>query len=223
MAHGKITVTPKFSKKYWAVQKRIQRIPKEANGLMKAKTKRDALDLIRFFQDGIRKNAFGLKALNPVTIERKQALGQPFPDIPLMGEGLNEADSYINMLKVYELKNGYQVKPRPTKHHSGKITLKHLFMIHEYGCIIKVTEKMRAYLHVIGIHFKANKTFVRIPPRPAFKKAYDKLVRGKARKENVARVRKALRQFIRDGDKQHLIKEEKAMLRGYEKENARSR
>lgn len=51
--------------------------------------------------------------------------------------------------------------------------------VHEYGCTIKVTDKMRAYLHYQGIHLKASTQFIRIPERsylratindPAFRK-----------------------------------------------------
>ena len=38
--------------------------------------------------------------------------------------------------------------------------------VHEYGCTIKVTPKMRAYLHYQGIHLKASTQFIVIPPRP---------------------------------------------------------
>lgn len=37
--------------------------------------------------------------------------------------------------------------------------------IHEYGCTIPVTEKMRAYLHGQGLHLKESTTHIRIPER----------------------------------------------------------
>lgn len=37
--------------------------------------------------------------------------------------------------------------------------------VHEYGCDIQVTDKMRNYLHSIGIHLKASTTVIRIPER----------------------------------------------------------
>ena len=38
--------------------------------------------------------------------------------------------------------------------------------VHEFGCTIAVTPKMRAYLHYQGIHLKAETTHIHIPPRP---------------------------------------------------------
>lgn len=41
----------------------------------------------------------------------------------------------------------------------------HLGAIHEFGATIQVTEKMRAYLHHIGIHLKPETTTITIPAR----------------------------------------------------------
>lgn len=38
--------------------------------------------------------------------------------------------------------------------------------VHEFGCTIPVTQKMRAYLHYQGIHLKASTQYINIPPRP---------------------------------------------------------
>ena len=38
--------------------------------------------------------------------------------------------------------------------------------VHEFGCTIKVTPKMRAYLHRQGLHLKASTQYINIPPRP---------------------------------------------------------
>ena len=38
--------------------------------------------------------------------------------------------------------------------------------VHEYGCTIGVTPKMRAFLHYNGIHLKQSTTYINIPPRP---------------------------------------------------------
>lgn len=37
--------------------------------------------------------------------------------------------------------------------------------VHEYGCDIQVSDKMRGYLHSIGIHLKKETTVIRIPER----------------------------------------------------------
>lgn len=37
--------------------------------------------------------------------------------------------------------------------------------VHEFGCMIRVTSKMRAYLHYQGIHLRASTQMIYIPPR----------------------------------------------------------
>lgn len=45
--------------------------------------------------------------------------------------------------------------------------------IHEYGCKIKVTDKMRAYLHRQGLHLKASTEYITIPERAFLRTGYD--------------------------------------------------
>lgn len=45
--------------------------------------------------------------------------------------------------------------------------------IHEYGCKIKVTDKMRAYLHCQGLHLKADTKYITIPERAFLRNGYD--------------------------------------------------
>lgn len=46
--------------------------------------------------------------------------------------------------------------------------------IHEYGCKIKVTPKMRAYLHHKGLHLKESTTEIVIPERSFLRAGFDK-------------------------------------------------
>lgn len=48
-----------------------------------------------------------------------------------------------------------------------------LAAIHEYGCRINVTPKMRAYLHHIGIHLKPSTTVIVIPERSFIRAGYE--------------------------------------------------
>lgn len=48
-----------------------------------------------------------------------------------------------------------------------------LASIHEYGCRIKVTDRMRAYLHKTGLHLKATTTHIVIPERAFLRNGYD--------------------------------------------------
>lgn len=50
-------------------------------------------------------------------------------------------------------------------HPHSDLTMAHLGAIHEFGATIQVTEKMRAYLHHIGIHLKPETTTITIPAR----------------------------------------------------------
>lgn len=45
--------------------------------------------------------------------------------------------------------------------------------IHEYGCTIRVTPKMRAYLHGQGLHLKDSTTVIKIPERSFLRSTFD--------------------------------------------------
>lgn len=45
--------------------------------------------------------------------------------------------------------------------------------IHEYGCEIKVTPKMRAFLHRNGLHLKESTTVIKIPERSFLRTGHD--------------------------------------------------
>ena len=45
--------------------------------------------------------------------------------------------------------------------------------IHEYGCHIPVTPKMRAYLHHIGVHLRKSTTVIVIPERSFLRAGFD--------------------------------------------------
>lgn len=50
--------------------------------------------------------------------------------------------------------------------------------IHEYGCRIPVTPKMRAFLHHNGIHLKKSTTIIIIPERSFLRAGHDSSVDG---------------------------------------------
>lgn len=58
--------------------------------------------------------------------------------------------------------------------------------IHEYGCKIPVTPKMRAWLHGHDIHLKPTTTQIVIPERSFLRKGFD---------ENVEKVMKKIQRF----------------------------
>lgn len=57
----------------------------------------------------------------------------------------------------------------------GAIEGEHKFLaaIHEYGCNITVTPKMRAFLHRQGLHLKASTKVIKIPERSFLRSSHD--------------------------------------------------
>ena len=173
----------KYSKEYYAKKRRILQIPELGVAYIDAKLKKYAVDLIGTFQDGIRENSFNLIELKDKTIQRKQKLGYERPETPLYGKGdEQEKNSYINMLRIQKLKNGWKVKPSTGMHWSGKIKLKLLFCVHEYGTIIKI-----------------GKAYVRIPPRPALSRAHERFLKEMRKSEPAREVKKAISEYINEG------------------------
>lgn len=58
----------------------------------------------------------------------------------------------------------------------GALTGNHAWLagIHEYGCNIQVTPKMRAFLHANGLHLSPNTTVIKIPERSFIRTGHDK-------------------------------------------------
>ena len=50
--------------------------------------------------------------------------------------------------------------------------------IHEFGGTIRVTPKMRAFLHYKGIHLKKTTTQITMPKRPYLRPGFDEAARG---------------------------------------------
>jgi hypothetical protein len=118
-----------------------------------ATTKKVAERTIDNFTNGIKNDVFGLQRLKTKTIEQKKRKGYPSPSTPLYGQGGDR--SYSEMLIMRKLKNGkYRIRPSAKYHHSGKVKLKTLFFVHEYGMVID-----------------NGKALIFEPARPAFSKA----------------------------------------------------
>lgn len=64
-------------------------------------------------------------------------------------------------------------------HKGTNLTNAELGAVHEFGASIEVTEKMRGYLHAIGIHLKNDTTHVEIPARSFLREVlYNKEIQG---------------------------------------------
>lgn len=68
-----------------------------------------------------------------------------------------------------------------------------LAAIHEYGCHITVTPKMRAYLHYQGLHLSPNTTTIKIPERSFLRAGHD------AHAENLLKKAEILLKQVLDG------------------------
>jgi hypothetical protein len=118
-------------------------------------TKAITLETIKNFSKGIEQDAFGLRRLKPETIKAKTRKGYASPETPLLGKGGTDPRSYKNLLIYRKLRRGlYRIRPSVRYHHSGRVSLKTLFFVHEYGAVIDT-----------------GKAIIFIPPRPAFEKA----------------------------------------------------
>ena len=171
------------STEYQAVMARIRRLPKIYIDAVDTTSKKDAMGIMHTWAEGIAKNLLGLEPLSPVTIEKKSEQGLSKPSTPLYGRGISDAKSYINMLRMVKIRNGYRIKIRNAMHWSGKINLQDLFIVHEFGTTITR---------------ESGKT-IRIPPRPAFNRSYNKYLRKKRQEDPANRVRKAINKYIKEG------------------------
>lgn len=175
----------KFSEHYWAIRKRIQRLPEKELDKLTTIIKLMALTTVKYFHDGIKDQSLGLKELKDKTVQRKRRESFTMPEVPLYGAGdERKDDSYVNMMRLRKIdgfgKKGWQVYVSRKKHWKSKLKLSDLFVVHEYGTIIKAK----------------NGAMIRIPARPAFHKAYERVLKEKKKSETSKVVKKAIAEMI---------------------------
>jgi hypothetical protein len=197
-----------------AVESRMRRLPKLTENALDAQTKKDVINVIKEYRLGIVRNNFGLPKLHPATVKNKADAGMAKPRTPLYGVGEGNKNSLINALAYRKIKNGWRLYVRRARHHSSGLPLNVLLGIMEDGAIIKVTPRMRAFLHYIGIHLKKDTLMIRIPPRPIVNKAINRMLRKKKKDEPNKSIRKAINKMIKTGDDRDLknladVKEDK--------------
>jgi hypothetical protein len=198
----------KYSTTYAAQMARIRRLPQKYDEVIRGALLRDARGIVQEFRDGILHKTFRLTPLKPATIDRKASKGAEHPTFPLYDVGPGDERSYVNMMVVSKVKNGYVVRPNPRAlHHSRKIKLKDLFVVHEYGATIKQWRGGKLIL-------------IRIPPRPAFELAYARYMRKRSKMEPAPakEVKRAITEYITTGQERLAakIREQKVegMMRG---------
>jgi len=172
----------RFSSNWNAVRQRIRRLPQFAEGVASSSRKRDAHNLVSYWRTGLRSNSLGLAPLKPRTVQRKSAMNFAKPNSPLYGLGLEGVRTYIKGLRVFKTSRGFVVRMIDGRHHSSKLSLKSLFIVHEYGTTIN-----------------RNGTIIRIPPRPAFLKSYQKVMNDIYSRDPSLELRKATMEFLRTG------------------------
>jgi hypothetical protein len=172
---------------------------KHMEEFLKAHAMNYAIRLVEIFQNGIKKNDFGLIELKEATVKAKQNMSFlkgrgkgkakaeiPYkkPGTPLYGAGLDiDKKTYINMLRIFTKKDNYTVAPSWAKHHKANMKLRELWDIHEKGCTI----------------VRANGATIRIPPRPAFFLAHRRFLAEKRQQNPSEKFRKELKKFVETG------------------------
>ncbi len=79
-----------------------------------------------------------------------------------------EVNKLPEVAKTLQMLNGKKVKVGALKGEHARLA-----GIHEYGCNIPVTPKMRAYLHSQGLHLKDSTTVIKIPERSYLRTTFD--------------------------------------------------
>ena len=189
----------KLSKKLSAVNTRIRRLPKLVDGLLNSYAKRDATRVIKIYQEKLKRDKFPVDRLSSATVKIKTDQGMPQPSTPLYGAGENEKNSLYNALAIRKIKGGWRVYVRWAKHYKANLQLRDLLNIHQRGAIIMVTDKMRAFLHWLGIHLKAETVLIRIPPRPVLDMAVVDALEMRRKEDPVKKVREAMAEVINTG------------------------
>lgn len=184
-----MSVTVTTNAAYRGMMKRISNLPQYSVNVVEAGAKKHAINVIKEFQNGIKNNTLGLDKLADLTVSRKKSAGMTKPQNPLYGEGMNKDNTYYYALRIKAVKQGrVQVVGRQAKHWKADLTLAHLLAIHEYGVTI-ITKTGQAII---------------VPPRPALKNAFEKVMKKLAKGE-VPAMRKAIASYVQDGREQWLM------------------
>ena len=165
-----------------AKRKRIAAVPEYALQAIRGMTRARAYDFIKAWQRDVRTDAHQVARLKAKTVARKRRLGYTKPETPLYGLGDRDTHTYINMMRIYALRDGYRVAPGRKVHHQSGLKLRDLFVVHEYGTTIK-----------------RGNVRIRIPARPTFFLSYEKYLLKIARNRKERALTLAIRSMIMQG------------------------
>jgi hypothetical protein len=90
--------------------------------------------------------------------------------VKIVDRGWNDMIRRMEKLKHMASKVGY---PHSEETDENGTSVLYIASVHEFGCNIEITDKMRNYLHSIGIHVKNDTTHIHIPMRSHVRSAYD--------------------------------------------------
>jgi hypothetical protein len=196
----------KFTNNYYQKKKRIQDLPVFYREMMFGKLKNDSVNFIKLFQQGIMMNDLELTPLKINTIKAKKRLGYKLPAHPLYGAGLDiDNKTYINMLRIRRIKDGWKVYASWAKHHKSRLSLRALLEIHEYGKTIQLKSG----------------AIIRIPERPAFTKTLNRYAAIMAQGLRDKEAPDAIRRYVMTGktDRIQKIIARQRLGRKYEKDS----
>ena len=168
---------------------------------MTSGTKKAATAVVKEWKDGLKKNSLRLDKLKPATVATKKAQDLPFPSYPLYGAGETKENSLYNALRISakNKKGVIQIVGRKAKHWKAKdLTLAHLLAIHEFG--VTIIPKGDKPVPIV------------LPPRPALKNSWEKVLRRISKESDSRQVKKAITDLIKNG--------RSAWLERVKKENA---
>lgn len=136
---------------------------------------------------GLEKSNLVRPPLTEMTQEIKSKKGLKRIKTPLIGKGRKDPKSMLSSMQVKKIKKGYILSPTGyhyAEHGQKPVKNSTLWLIHEYGALIKVTDKMRGFLAAVyGIYLKKTTEYIKIPARYPVRKALNRFIRSGKLKE----------------------------------------
>ncbi len=178
---------------------RIKQLPKYIKETAEIIALKKALGIVIAYQKRIKSGLFTVKKLHPFSINQKKEAGFSKPNVPLYGAGDSMSDTLYNLLEIHKPGERYKIKFSNETHHGSRLSIAQIHYIHENGAVIKVTEKMRAFLHYAGLHLKKTTKIIRIPPRPVYKQSLKFAKKNRRKKNYPKKIKDAIFQLVTTG------------------------
>lgn len=178
------------------LKKKFMQLPYLTKVVFEDGTKKHMENLQQVLVTGMRKNNLGYAPLSAMTKHIRHAQNKDSKPIsPLVGnKGMIE-----NLEVVKDGRNSFALQPnnkysvtKSPSWKSSRITWRRLWLIHEWGAVIPVTEKMRnAFVMWFKIGLRKATMQLVIPARRSMQRAYNRYIRSEIKSEtNAAMIRK---------------------------------